>query len=70
MMVGQGLKDRVIYPPTTLEFAAQLCQTGEPVYLREYPDAEHMNLPESAMDDTIAWISNLLAGQPPPSNCQ
>jgi pimeloyl-ACP methyl ester carboxylesterase len=69
VLILQGTADQVVTPPSQLEFAAKLCQLGNPVTYFSYPAVSHPNIRRVSFRDTINWITSVANGDLPESSC-
>jgi alpha-beta hydrolase superfamily lysophospholipase len=69
ILIFQGGADPLIKPEFTEVLVRNLCAVGDRVRLNLYPGKGHLSVIAPSMPDTLAWMSDRLAGQPPPSSC-
>jgi pimeloyl-ACP methyl ester carboxylesterase len=70
VLIAQGLKDALVKPSATTDFAAKLCASGDRVDYREYPNATHATIAIAAGAEVRAWFSTALAGGATATTCR
>lgn len=69
LMIGIGLGDELIAPERQKLALARICQQGNIVRFRGYPDARHGETLSRSADDAVAFARDVLAGRPVTSDC-
>jgi acetyl esterase/lipase len=69
VFIVQGGNDVIITTPAIRDYTAKLCDTGAPVQYRLYEDARHRHTRPAGFRDSLAWMEQVLAGGPAPSDC-
>ena len=70
VLIAQGLKDALVKPSATTDFATKLCASGDHVDYREYPNADHGTIAIAAGAEVRAWFSSALAGGAMATTCR
>jgi pimeloyl-ACP methyl ester carboxylesterase len=68
-LILQGTADRVVMPPSQMQFAASLCRLGNHVTYLTYPAVDHPNIRRASFRDTVNWIESVASGDLPESSC-
>jgi pimeloyl-ACP methyl ester carboxylesterase/uncharacterized membrane protein HdeD (DUF308 family) len=69
IFIGHGLDDPLIDPGISAWLTNRYCADGANVTTHWMPGVEHIMSSVDAAPAFMDWLSNLLAGQAPPSNC-
>lgn len=65
----QGTADHVITPVAQQQFAALLCERGQPVTYVTLPTVQHANTRQASFKATTGWMRGIARGQTPQNNC-
>ncbi len=65
----QGTADYIVTPTSQQQFAALLCEQGQPVTYVTLPAVQHANTRQVSFKATMAWMRGIAGGQTPQSNC-
>ena len=68
VLIVQGVDDPTIPPDSVRALGRRLCDRGDVVEYREYPDVGHEPI-ASAAPDIFTWVQARLLGAPPPTSC-
>lgn len=69
VLMVQGAADPLILPQTTRTFFERLCQAGNAVQYRTYPEVEHLQLIKASNADVVAWLNERVKKNLAPSDC-
>ncbi len=69
VFIAQGTADPLVRPQVTLNYAAKLCRSGNPVQVYLMPGVGHAFAARRGAPLAIQWISDRFSGLPAPSNC-
>lgn len=64
-----GEADTIVSPETHDRFVARLCNLGQNVSYKLYPQANHFQTRQVSFIDSVTWMRNILNGQLPESQC-
>lgn len=65
----QGTADYIVTPTSQQQFAALLCEQGQPVTYVTLPAVQHANTRQVSFKATMAWMRGIAGGQTPQNNC-
>jgi alpha-beta hydrolase superfamily lysophospholipase len=69
ILVVQGTNDFIVVPSSTDTAVQRLCEGGDRVDYRRYPNARHNDVLAAAGPEILAWIADRVAGRNPASSC-
>jgi pimeloyl-ACP methyl ester carboxylesterase len=69
VFIAQGDADTLVIPATTAELVATYCTNGTDVTEKIYPGVTHDLIGYASASDVVAWMAQVLAGNPPPGTC-
>lgn len=69
VFLAQGTADIIVRPDVTRTYAARLCANGSKVSFNVLPGVPHAWIAAKSAKDAVSWLTSLLAGNPPPTNC-
>jgi len=69
ILITQGEKDPLVRPDVTEAFVRTLCEKGDDLEFRSYPDLGHIHAGPDTVPDVATWIADRFAGKPTTSNC-
>lgn len=69
VFLGIGGKDADVSPLAQRQLARDSCAAGAKISVRLYPDLDHSNAFAASLPDALAFVQDLMAGKPAPSNC-
>jgi acetyl esterase/lipase len=69
LFLAQGTADTLVRPQVTLNYAAKLCRSGNPVQVYLMPGVGHAFAARRSASVAIQWISDRFSGLPAPNNC-
>ncbi|GIK39397.1 MAG: hypothetical protein BroJett011_32300 [Chloroflexota bacterium] len=69
VVLFHGEADTIVTPQTHENFVARLCNLGKNVSYKLYPEVNHFQTRQASFTDSVAWMRNILNGQPPASQC-
>ncbi|MGW2615578.1 alpha/beta hydrolase family protein [Streptomyces sp. NPDC001500] len=70
ILLLQGTKDLSVGPAATDRLDYELCELGDRVRYRMYPDVDHDTLLTRAYPDAARWMRERLAGREAPDDCR
>jgi acetyl esterase/lipase len=70
LLLAQGTNDERVAPASNRTMAARLCQAGDKVELRPYPNVDHLGIIDAAGGNLLAWVGDRLAGRSARTTCQ
>ncbi len=65
----QGTADYIVTPTSQQQFAALLCEQGQPVTYATLPAVQHATTRQVSFKATMAWMRGIARGQTPQNNC-
>ena len=69
LLIAQSVKDPVVAPAVTAQFARARCRTGARVQYVTLPGGDHGHSARDSAAQTLDWIGARFAGQTAPSSC-
>ncbi|MGB6800280.1 MAG: lipase family protein [Xanthobacteraceae bacterium] len=69
LLLAQGGADELVRPQVTQDYMKRQCQVGGKVKMLFLPNANHGVIARDAAPSVIDWITDRLAGFPPPNDC-
>ncbi|GIK37229.1 MAG: hypothetical protein BroJett011_10620 [Chloroflexota bacterium] len=69
VVLFHGEADTVVTPETHDRFVARLCNLGQNVSYKLYPQVNHFQTRQASFIDSVTWMRNILNGQFPESQC-
>jgi pimeloyl-ACP methyl ester carboxylesterase len=69
VVLFHGEADGIVTPETHKNFVARLCNLGQNVTYKLYPEVNHFETRQASFIDSINWMRNILSGQMPASQC-
>jgi pimeloyl-ACP methyl ester carboxylesterase len=69
VVLFHGEADTVVTPETHDRFVARLCNLGQNVSYKLYPQVDHFQTRQVSFIDSVTWMRNILSGQLPQSQC-
>lgn len=69
LFIAQGDADTVVIPATTATLVETYCKLGVNVTEKVYPGVTHELIGYESAPDVVAWMAEVLAGNPPAGTC-
>jgi pimeloyl-ACP methyl ester carboxylesterase len=69
VLTATGLLDRDASTASQYNFVSAMCHAGTHVQWHYYPGQTHMSTVMASLVDSVPFVSALMAGKQPPSNC-
>jgi len=69
LFLAQGTSDNLVRPDVTYDYMQRQCQAGGKVVMLWLPGVGHGLAGRDSADAAVAWMMDLFAGRPAPSDC-
>jgi pimeloyl-ACP methyl ester carboxylesterase len=69
VVLFHGEADTIVTPETHDRFVARLCNLGQNVSYKLYPEVNHFQTRQASFIDSVTWMRNILNGELPESQC-
>lgn len=69
VLIVQSLKDPIVAPAVTRDFARKLCQHGRALRWIDLPGGDHAHSARDSSGATLDWIAARFAGERPSNDC-
>lgn len=69
VIIYQGATDNIVTAKTVREVTKRLCDSGNNVTYKEYPNMDHFKIRQISYRETLSWMQNILKGGQQELNC-